>query len=148
MAAKSTKRPEIEELIRLSQEARVDLGSRVAGIRKSLDVPTRVFGSMRSHPKIWLFASVAAGVGTSMLLGKLPGRGKKKGSSIKKKAIALTLTAARPIVKIWLANKLKSLGSNWIEQHVNKASAVSSVSQSPFRIEPSQNPADVRTQGP
>ncbi len=142
MAGKSTERAEIQELIRISDQARSQLGVQIGKVRKTLEAPTRVVGSLRQHPKYWLFGSMAAGLAVSLLIGRLP-RPRKKGFSLKKKALALTLTAARPIAKVWLANQVKSLSSKWIAERSKPKPQ-----PSPFKIEPDPNPEDVRTPGP
>jgi len=163
MAGKSTERAEIEELIRISDEARGQLAVTAKKVRSTLKVPGRMVGSMRHSPKFWLFGSMAAGLAASLLLNRLPGRKKKKkkGSSLKKLALSLTLTAARPIAKVWLTNQLKTLGSQWLSDKLNAqqkpqapvASRPSTIPSpraqaSPFKIEPDPNPQHVRAPGP
>ena len=148
MAGKSTEQQEIQELIRISEEARGQMGVKIVGVRRALDKPARVLGMVRSSPVTWLFGSVGAGIIGSVFLGKLTGR-KKKSSSLKKKVLGLTLTAARPLARVWLSKQIKSLGSKWIEGRVNRTS-------SPFQVEPEvttkKNPYSTaehaRTSGP
>ena len=163
MAGKSTEQADIEELIRISDQARGELGVKIVKLRRTLDVPTRVVGSLRSNPKSWLLGSMAAGLFGSVLLSRVPRRRKKKKEdpfNLKKAAFSLTLTAVRPVAKVWLANKLKSMSGKWIADRVNGPSE----EPSPFQIEPDrtrqilpdpppqgkpeQNPEHVRTSGP
>ena len=149
MAGKSTERAEIEELIRISDEARSQLGVKIGKVSQSLKMPVRLMGSMRHSPKSWLFGSMAAGLLASLLLNSLPGgRKKKKRSRLKKKALALTLTAARPIAKVWLANKLKSMSGKWIAERVKpEPSPFQIIPNQPTQGKPNPNPQDVRTPG-
>ena len=147
MAGKSTEQAEIQELIRLSEEARSQLGQKIGKYRMALKVPGKMVGAMRRSPKFWLFGSMAAGLGASVLLGSMPKRGKKKRSLVRKMAVALTLTAAKPIAKMWLTNKLKDLSGQWIAERIKAESP----KPSPFKVVPKQpdpNPDHVRTPGP
>ena len=144
MARESTEEAQIQELIQASSQARIQLSSKVGRIRRSLDVPAKVYGSLRKKPKTWLLGSMAAGMISSLALGKLPRRDRKSGlrSKLKRKALSLTLTAARPIAKVWLANKLRDLGSRWAHERLAPKPA-----SSPFQVEPTTKPEDVRTPG-
>ena len=148
MAGKSTERAEIQELIRISDEARSQLGVKIGKVQRSLEVPTRVVGSLRSSPVAWLVGSMGAGIFASFLLSRIPRR-KSKSFSLKKKALGLTLTAVRPLAKVWLTKQVKSLSGKWIAERVK-------ATPSPFQIEPDPpaeqkphpNPEHVRTSGP
>ena len=148
MAGKSTERQKIQELIRISEESRDQLGDKIVGVRRTLGKPARVLGVMRNSPAAWLIGSVGAGIIGSAFLGKLTSR-KKKSSFFKKKALGLTLTAARALAKVWLSKQIKSLGSKWIEDRVKRTT-------SPFQTEPEpaikKNPYSTakhaRTSGP
>ena len=90
---------------------------------------------------------MVAGVGASFLLNRIPKRGKKKGSGLKKMAGALILTTVKPMAKIWLTKKLKDLSAQFIAERVRAESQ----KPSPFKVVPKQpdsNPEYVRTPGP
>ena len=156
MAGKSTEQAEIEELIHLSAQARSQLGAKIEKYGAALKVPTRMMGSMKHSPKAWLIGSMLAGIGASFLLNQIPRPKKKKRGSLAKKALSLTLTAARPVAKMWLTKKLKNVSAEWIAQRVRSKPTQASSKPSPFRVEPhppastKPNPqtANVRTPGP
>lgn len=98
--------PEIQELIRQSAASRAYLGSEMLALRHRLDVPARVRGSLREHPTGWLFGSLASGLAASLLLRRKPAP-EKKPRGFPGVLLGLTLTAVRPLLKVWLADQLK-----------------------------------------
>lgn len=98
--------PEIARLIRQSEISRAYLGSEAVALRQRLDVPARIRGSLKEHPTGWLFGSVASGLAASLLFRRKPAAPKKP-RGIPGVLLGLTLTAARPLVKVWLADQLK-----------------------------------------
>ena len=145
MDRKSTEQARIEELIRRSGQARADLGLRTRNLKRKLDVPSRIVGSVRSRPSLWLAGSTAAGFFSSLVFS---GRRRKPKSAKKDKSkrgnkfgiAALTLTAVKPLAKIWFKKKVRSLAESALERY--EADRRSSETQST----PSQE--HVRTPGP
>ncbi len=113
MDRKLPEKAEIERLIRLSESARVCLESEAARIRERFDIPTRVRGSLREHPAAWLFGSLFSGYLASALFTR---RGRKEAKpgrrGIAGVLLGLTLTAARPVAKLWLTNQ----AGRWLRQ--------------------------------
>lgn len=107
MDRESSEQQEIQRLIRLSEAARSRLGSEVAILRHRLDVPSRLKDSLRQHPAGWLLGSLASGLAASLVFRRKPSAPKKR-RGIPATLFGLTLTAVRPMAKIWLANQLKS----------------------------------------
>lgn len=110
MDRKSTEKAEIERLIRLSESARVCLASEADRIKERFDIPARIRGSLGAHPATWLFGSLASGLVASLFLR----RRRKPAAETKRRGVAgmllgLTLTAARPLAKVWLSNQLGRL---------------------------------------
>lgn len=101
--------PEIEKLIRQSAVSRAYLGSEIVALRQRLDVPARIRGSLAQHPTGWLFGSLASGLFATMLFRRKPAAPKKP-RGFPGVLLGLTLTAVRPLVKVWLADQLK----NWL----------------------------------
>lgn len=107
MDRKLSEKAQIEQLIRLSEAARSCLGQEAAALRKRLDFPARVRDSLASHPGGWMFGSLASGLLASFLI-----RGRSRAAAPRSKGVfsallGLTLTAAKPLAKVWLANQLK-----------------------------------------
>jgi hypothetical protein len=107
MDRKLPEKAEIERLIRLSENARVCLESEAVRIKQRFDIPTRIRHSLSEHPTSWLFGSLASGLLASLFL---PRRRNKPVEKTGRKGVAgmllgLTLTAARPLAKVWLSNQ-------------------------------------------
>ncbi len=88
------------------EASRSMLESEADKIRRKLDVPARVRGSLRQHPSAWLLGSLATGLAASFLFRRKPSADKKR-RGIAGILLGLTLTAARPFAKVWLAGQLK-----------------------------------------
>ena len=99
---------EIERLIRLSAASRSCLVREVTTLQQRLDFPTRVRGSLKSHPTAWLFSSLAIGFVGSLLLRRKPAAIGTKHRGLPLTLLGLALTAARPFAKVWLADQVKS----------------------------------------
>jgi hypothetical protein len=109
MDRKLPENPEIQRLIRLSQASRSFLGNEAIALRHKLDVPARLKDSLKSHPSSWLFGSLASGLAASLIFRRRPAVDKKR-KGIPATLLGLTLTAARPLAKVWLTDQLK----HWI----------------------------------
>ena len=96
----------IQKLIELGAAARRCLTGEAMALRRKLDLPARLRDSLKEHPAGWLTGSLAAGLAASFLFRHKP-RGQKKRRSLPATLLGLTLTAARPMLKIWLGNQLK-----------------------------------------
>ena len=142
MDRKSPETTEIQRLIRLSAAARSCLEAQASAFRHRIDVPSRVRGSLKTHPTGWLVGSLAAGLAASMMFRRKPAR-EKKPRGVPAVLLGLTLTAVRPLAKVWLADQVK----HWIAGQSSLLSANRFLSQSPQPPNPS-NAAHVRTQGP
>lgn len=132
MAGKSKEQAEIQELIRLSAQAREDLGARVSKYGRVLKMPGRMADSLRHHPNSWLLGSLAAGLAGSLLLNRMPRSRKKRHTSLKRKVLSFTFSAARPFAKIWLGKKIKELTGAWIADRLQPGAR----QHSPFQVEP------------
>lgn len=110
MDRKST-HPDLERLIRQSESARSRLTIEANLLKHRLDFPERVRGSLKSHPTQWLIGSLASGLAASLLFRRksAPAPPKpEKSRSLPLSLLALTLTAVRPLAKVWLADQVKS----------------------------------------
>lgn len=107
MDRKLPEKAEIEQLIRLSAAARACLEGEAAALRKRLDFPSRVRGSLASHPAIWMIGSLASGLLASALFRRRPRAAAPKRRGAMLGLLGLTLTAAKPLAKVWLANQFK-----------------------------------------
>ena len=108
MDRKLPKNQEIERLIRLGETARSVLGHEAVLLKQRLDVPARIRGSLKEHPAGWLLGSLASGLAASLLLRLRPRPAEKKHRSVPLTLLGLTLTAVRPMAKIWLTDQVKS----------------------------------------
>ena len=109
MARKSQKNQEIQQLILRAESSRAVLGKELLEIKQRLDVPARIRGSLKESPSGWLLGSMASGFIVSRIFRRKPARKEKE----KKKRglfltlLGLTLTAIRPLARIWLTDQLK-----------------------------------------
>lgn len=110
MDRKLPKNQEIERLIRLGEAARSCLGNEAVLLKQRLDVPTRIRGSLKSHPAAWLFGSLASGFAAGLLLfrRKPAAAAEKKHRGLALTLLGLTLTAVRPFAKVWLTDQVKN----------------------------------------
>jgi len=97
---------ERQRLIRLAAAARCRLTGEVAALRHRLDIPSRIRSSLKGHPVTWLAGSLASGIAASFLFRRKP-QSTKKRRSLSAILLDLTLTAARPMVKLWLGDQFK-----------------------------------------
>lgn len=142
MDRKPTEDTRIQELIRLSRASRSGLGMEFSGLRQKLDFPLRLRDSLKQQPATWLVGSALAGLATSMLFRR---RRRAKASSkpkgISGALMALTLTAARPLAKVWLTKKL----GEWSSDLLARSAAPP---PSPFKIKNEPIHSHVRAPGP
>jgi hypothetical protein len=110
MDRKLSEKARIEQLIRLSAASRACLESEAAALRKRLDFPKRVYNSLAAHPATWMFGSLASGLFASALFRRRPRPAAPKRRGAVLGLLGLTLTAAKPLAKVWLANQMK----DWI----------------------------------
>jgi hypothetical protein len=107
MDRKPPESPEILRLVRLAEQSRALLGEEAERLRQKLDVPTRVRESLRHHPGSWMFGSMATGLAASLIFRRRSAESPKKRRGIPATLLGLTLTAARPLAKVWLADQAK-----------------------------------------
>ncbi len=93
----------------MGASARGLLGAKAAGMKRSLDVPARVRGSLKQHPTGWLVAALGAGLLVSSLLRRRSSSSPvvKKHRSLPIAALGIALTAFRPFLKMWLTDQVK-----------------------------------------
>jgi hypothetical protein len=99
--------PEVLKLLELADLSRSMLGDEAERLRQRLDVPARLRDSLKHHPSSWMFGSLAAGLAASLAFRRKP-RVDRKRKGFPSVLLGLTLTAARPLAKVWLANQAKS----------------------------------------
>ncbi len=141
MDRKLTEDARIQELIQLSQASRSGLGMEFSGLRQKLDFPLRVRDSLKQQPATWLVGSVLAGLATSLLFRRRSRAKAPKSKGISGALMALTLTAARPLAKVWLTKKL----GEWSSDLLARSAAPP---PSPFKIKNEPLPSHVRAPGP
>ena len=107
MDRKPSQNQEIERLIGIGAASRSCLTREVVALKQQLDIPTRIRGSLKSHPTAWLFGSMASGFVGSVLFRRKPAAAKTKHRGIPHALLGLALTAARPLAKVWLADQVK-----------------------------------------
>lgn len=122
MDRKPTEEARIQELIRLSNGSRLTLSREILVLKSKLDLPLRIKSSLRGSPTTWLAGSAIAGLATSLLWRKRKPAKSKYGSK-SNKLLYLTLTAARPIIKVWLVKRLKHWATDAISLRQNPIAA-------------------------
>lgn len=108
MDRKLPKNQEIQRLIRLGAAARSCLGDEVVLLKQRLDVPARIRGSLKDHPAGWVLGSLASGLAASLLFRLKPRAVEKKHRGLALTLLGLTLTAIRPMAKVWLTDQVKN----------------------------------------
>lgn len=98
---------EIERLIRASAASRSCLQIEATELKQRLDFPSRIRGSLKSHPSAWLVGSLASGFAGSLLFRRRPVTADKKPRGLALTLLGLALTAVRPFAKVWLADQVK-----------------------------------------
>lgn len=115
MDRKSAEKSEVERLIQLSAAARSRLTHDAIALREKLDVPARIRHSLHDKPGLWLTGSIVSGLAASMLFRRKKSAHTEKSRGLVGTLLGLTLTTARPLLKIWLGNALK----NWMSQRIS-----------------------------
>mgnify|MGYP007092085917 CR=1 FL=1 len=108
MDRKLQQNQEIERLIQAAQSARSFLETEALALQHRLDFPSRIRGSLKTHPTGWLLGSVASGLVASFMLRRKPVVSEKKRRSLPVAVLGLAAAAARPIAKVWITDQLKS----------------------------------------
>jgi hypothetical protein len=98
---------EIERLIRLGEAARSSLEVEAISLKQRFDIPSRLRESLKSHPTGWLVGSLASGLAASLLFKRRPPAREKKSRSLPLTLLGLSLTAVRPLAKVWLTDQVK-----------------------------------------
>lgn len=106
MDRKSHQKQEIQRLIDLGNAARNRLQADISALQHRLDVPARFRESLAKHPTGWMAGSLVSGIATSLFLRRKPAA-ISKFRLFPTSLVALTLTAARPLLKVWLVGQLK-----------------------------------------
>ena len=114
-----SKQQDIEQLILASARARDILGGEVVALRRKLDVPARLRGSLKKHPLGWLGGSLAAGfVATGFFRRKPRPRPKETArKGLTGLLLTIAIAAVRPVLKIWLTGQLKQFVTAKLENH-------------------------------
>jgi hypothetical protein len=141
MARKLPENPEIQRLIRLSQASRSRLDSEAAALKHRLDFPARIRSSLRQHPLAWLLGSLGSGLAASLMVRRRSAVAPQKKRGMPGVLLGLTLTAARPLAKLWLNGQIK--------QWTAGLSETSRPSSAPTRVNLTNppNPAHVHSPG-
>jgi len=92
--------------MRLSAASRGQLSQQAADLRQRFDVPGRLLQSLRGHPLAWLGGGLASAFGATLLLHRSPAT-PKRGRGWRGLLGSLALSAARPVIKNWLAAQLQ-----------------------------------------
>jgi hypothetical protein len=109
MDRKHSEKSEIEQLIRLSETARLRLDSEAAKFRERIDIPARIRSSLAAHPSSWLLGSLASGFAARLLFARRRSRPATKPRGLAGPLLGIALTAARPLAKLWLSGQLGRL---------------------------------------
>jgi hypothetical protein len=107
MDRKLSKDQEIQRLIQLSESARACLSREADLLKHRLDVPARLRSSLKENPTGWLFGSIGSGLAASLLFRRKSHSVERKKRTLPQAILGLTLTAARPLAKVWLTDQVK-----------------------------------------
>lgn len=106
--AAPTQLQEIERLIQLAAVSRSCLSEETRAFKHRVNLPARFKESLRSNPTGWILGSTAIGLAASLLFRRRPKAAPKKSHGLTNVLLGLTLTAVRPLVKLWLSGQLKN----------------------------------------
>jgi hypothetical protein len=108
MDRKSSQKQEVERLIRLAEIARTRLGKDADALVERLNVVSRVRTSLKNNPKSWVLGGLFSGFAVSSLFRRRPAAPSKatKSRNWALTLLGLTLTAVRPLAKVWLTDQL------------------------------------------
>jgi hypothetical protein len=109
MARNPEEEKRIGELILQAAAARARLSGHAVKLRRTLDVPTRLRDSLGGHPGRWMAGSLVSGMAASLLLRRKPKHAPVKSKSLLLAILTMIFTAAKPLLKAWLAGRLKEL---------------------------------------
>lgn len=142
MARKLPENPEIQRLIRLSQASRSCLDTEAAALINQLDFPSRIRNSLQKHPSAWLLGSLGSGLAASLMFRRRPpaSASRLKNRGIFATLLGLTLTAARPLAKVWLNGRIK--------QWTAGISEMSRSSSAQARVNPTNPPIPTHVHSP
>jgi len=111
MDRKLSKNQELEQLIRTASAARAELGREAVSLKQRFDVPMRIHASLKSHPTQWFLGAMGAGLLASVFTKGFFRRKRVTKEPKQRKfyhlLLGLTLTAVRPLAKVWLTDQLK-----------------------------------------
>jgi hypothetical protein len=96
----------ILNLLQEAQQVRSRIGSGIGALRTRLDPVARLRGSLRQHPSAWMIGSLVAGLGARLLLRRPAPIARVFGGPLGA-VLGLAMTTVRPLVKVWLANRLR-----------------------------------------
>ena len=108
MDRKFSKNPEIQRLILLAESARACLGNEATFLKKQLDLPARLRGSLRGNPIGWLLGSLGSVLAASLMFRRKSLAGEKKKRNLPQTLLGLFLTTILPFAKNWLMGQVKS----------------------------------------
>lgn len=135
---RESKHAEALNLIRQGDAARAHLTGHAHTLKHRLDFPQRVRDSLKTHPTNWLVGSLISGFAVSMMLRRKKPEVRQtilapeKSRSLPLSLLALTLTAVRPLAKVWIADQLKNyVGSRFTPAPAPLSRAEDRHSQSP-----------------
>ena len=101
----------LDELVRSSEASRTRLTQSHAHMRRALDFPARIGGSLREAPGKWLGGSLAAGFVASFLFKRKKAPAKveklKRQRGFLLTMLSLGITMGKPLAKAYAAKMLK-----------------------------------------
>ncbi|HSP43026.1 MAG TPA: hypothetical protein VLO11_09155 [Luteolibacter sp.] len=109
MARNPEEEKRIGELIRQAAAARSHLAEKAVKLRRNLDVPSRLRSALGGHPGRWMAGSLVSGMAASLLMRRKPKHAPARSKGLLFAILAMLFSAAKPLLKAWLAGRLKEL---------------------------------------
>ena len=113
-------------MLEQSERSRVRVAESVCAWRRRLDVPAAALGSIRRHPVGWLGGALGAGVLGAWVLRRRPVERERRSRGVRGLVWAAVATAARPVIKTWLAGH----ANRWVASALKASQAAPSNLQS------------------
>ena len=118
MAKQTQKAIELQDLVRKSEAARLEIGRARQALKRKLDVPSRIKESLKAQPTKWIGGSILVGFVASVLFRPREKKVRRERKSLKKRKsslprlLRLFITLSQPAVKIYATKLLKDYLEN------------------------------------
>jgi hypothetical protein len=112
MAGRPAQTDQIAELRRRLEATRFDVERAAFDVRHRYDIPARLRGSMRQHPRGWFFGAMGTGLLAALSFGRRRKRhraaevpARSRGSAMLMGTAGFLFTVMKPVARQWLTRR-------------------------------------------